>query len=96
MNLRQAQGKVPIHTGNNRHPYELVAFPSREVFESLYRKSVGASQRDKYWEVLTKRAAGATLDDAGRSYGLTKERVRQIEAKFLRLMRQHHFESKVS
>lgn len=96
MNLRQAGGKVPIQTGEALHPYQLVDFPSRKVFDSLYSKSVGAASRDKYWKVLTKRAAGATLDDAGLPFGLTKERVRQIEAKFLRLMRQHHFESKVS
>lgn len=92
MNLRQGGGKVPVFTGGSLHPYKLIDFPSRKVFDSLYNKSVGAASREKYWQVLTKRAAGATLDDAGRPYGLTKERVRQIEAKFLRLMRQHHFE----
>ena len=96
MNLRQAGGKVPIQTGDSLHPYQLVDFPSRKVFDSLYSQWVGAQSRDKYWQVLTRRAAGAMLDEAGRPYGLTKERVRQIEAKFLRLMRQRHFESKAS
>ena len=81
---------MPIQTGDGKHPWRLVDFPTREIFNDLYGKQVSAESREKYWEVLTKRAAGATLDDAGRPYGLTKERVRQIEAKFMRLMRQHY------
>ena len=53
-------------------------------------KLVGCQLIERYWQMLNARAKGATLVDAGRSQAITRERVRQIEAKFLRLMRQHH------
>lgn len=89
MNLRQAEGKVPVFTGGTLHPYKLVPFPSRGEFDSLY-KNLGQASRDKYWTVLKARADGAMLTEAGKPFGITKERVRQIEAKFLRLMRERH------
>lgn len=86
MNLRECGGKVPVYKGGIQ-PYKLVPFPSRGDFDALY---TGLSQalKDKYWAILQARAAGAMLADAGKPFGITKERVRQIEAKFLRLMRQ--------
>lgn len=88
MNLRQCEGKVPIFKGG-LHPYKLVPFPSRGEFDALY-KNLGQSSKDKYWEILKARAGGAMLNEAGKPFGITKERVRQIEAKFLRLMREQH------
>lgn len=88
MNLRQGEGKVPIYTGG-AHPYKLVPFPSKGEFDALYT-NLGQASKDKYWEILKARAAGAMLTEAGKPFGITKERVRQIEAKFLRLMREQH------
>jgi ssDNA-specific exonuclease RecJ len=89
-NLRLYGGRVPILTGDAAHPIQLVDFPTREVFASLYGKQVKGENIERYWQMLNARAKGATLVDAGRSQAITRERVRQIEAKFLRLMRQHH------
>ncbi len=86
MNLKDAGGRVPLQTGDPDMPYRLVDFPSRDQFDKLMPRLSQAS-RDKYWTILTKRAAGATLSESAVEYGVTKERVRQIEAKFLRLMR---------
>lgn len=86
MNLKDTGGRVPIQTGDPDMPYRIVDFPSREEFDTLLRR-INPDNRDKYWAILKKRASGATLSDAGQEYGLTKERVRQMEAKFLRLMR---------
>jgi hypothetical protein len=88
MNLRQGNGQVPIHTGGT-HPYKLVPFPSRGDFDALYT-NLGQASRDKYYAILKARAAGAMLNEAGKPFGITKERVRQIESKFLRLMREQH------
>jgi DNA-directed RNA polymerase sigma subunit (sigma70/sigma32) len=40
--------------------------------------------REKYWNVLKMRADGHTLQSVGNTYTLTRERIRQIEARFLR------------
>ena len=86
MNLRDAGGRVPLETGNPDMPYKVVDFPTREDFDKLLKR-IAADNREKYWAILKKRAGGATLSEAGQEYGLSKERVRQMEAKFLRLMR---------
>lgn len=86
MNLKDAGGRVPLETGDPNMPYRIVDFPSREEFDTLLRR-INPDNRDKYWAILKKRADGATLSEAGQLYGLSKERVRQMEAKFLRLMR---------
>ena len=95
-NLRLYGGRVPLLTGDADHPVKLVDFPTREVFDSLYGKRVKGENLQRYWEMLTARAKGASLADAGRSQAITRERVRQIEAKFLRLMRQHHQRKQLS
>ncbi len=86
MNLKDAGGRVPIQTGDPNMPYRLVDFPSREDFDKLLKK-VAPDNREKYWAILKKRAEGGTLSEAGNLYGLSKERVRQMEAKFIRLLR---------
>lgn len=88
MNLKLYGGRVPVPTGRLDHPIRLVEFPSREEFEALYGNRVKGESRARYFEILRSRANGATLIEAGKPYGVTRERVRQIEAKFLRLMRQ--------
>lgn len=86
MNLKDAGGRVPIETGDLTMPYKLVDFPSREDFDKLLKK-VAPANRDKYWFILKKRSEGATLSEAGSLYNLSRERVRQMEAKFIRLLR---------
>lgn len=85
MNLRDAGGRVPIETGDPNMPYRVVDFPSREEFNNIMG-TIPEKTREKYWNILKKRAGGATLLQAGQDYGLSKERVRQIEARFIRLM----------
>ena len=85
MNLRDAGGRVPLRTGDPNMPYKVVDFPTREEFDTIM-KVIPAKTREKYWHILKKRADGATLSEAGSDYKLTRERVRQVEAKFIRLM----------
>jgi len=82
MNLRMCNGKVPVFVGGDS-PYKLVNFPTKEVFDELMRPS-NQDLKDKYWNVLRMRADGHSLTDVGKLYGLTRERIRQIEARFLK------------
>jgi DNA-directed RNA polymerase sigma subunit (sigma70/sigma32) len=75
-------GKVPVFVGGDS-PYKLVDFPTKEVFDELMRPS-NQDLKDKYWNVLRMRADGHSLTDVGKLYGLTRERIRQIEARFLK------------
>lgn len=88
MNLRMFSGKVPIQTGDDTHPVRLVEFPARGQFDALYGNTVKADSLERYYQLLSARANGATLDAAAKPLQITKERARQIEARFLRLMRQ--------
>jgi hypothetical protein len=91
MNLRECNGRVPILTKDPSNPYTVVDFPKRGAFDALYANTLRADSLDKNWNVLKSRSQGATLQEAGKPYALTKERVRQIEAKFLRLLSQHYW-----
>ena len=95
MNLRQGNGLVPIknHTPNSSSPYLLVKFPSPAVFRSLYRNSITDATLEKYREIFQVRMMGGTLEEAGRHFGISRERVRQIEAKFLRAMSRRYAQS---
>jgi len=90
MNLRQARGKVPIEA-EGETPWLLIDWPTREQFNAMYSRKVTAANLQRYWEILTARSQGSTLQAAGAPHQVTRERVRQIEAKFQRLMRQWHF-----
>jgi DNA-directed RNA polymerase sigma subunit (sigma70/sigma32) len=85
MNLSKCNGRVPVYTTIGDTPYRLVDFPSKEVFSELFYRSPEMN-RAIYWQMMKSRAEGLTLADSGRPFGYTRERVRQIEAKFLRLM----------
>jgi len=80
---------VPVLTGDSDHPLKLVDFPSRSVFDALYGVRVSRENVERYYKMLRARANGATLADSAALYGVTRERVRQIEARFLRLMRDY-------
>lgn len=92
VSLRNANGKVPIRIGTQHEaiPYLLVDFPTREEFDYLYRKHKSKELRDKYWGILLHRSRGFTLADSGKPYGITRERVRQIEARFQRMMSERY------
>ena len=90
MNLRMGKGKVPIPNMNGDYQYLLVDFPSREWFDIAYKKNK-EEDRDKYWDILKKRSDGATLYDSGYVYALTRERIRQIEAKFIRKVTDYYW-----
>ena len=91
MNPRLTGGKIPIQTGNDRHPIMLVDLPDRELFDSLFRY-LRPEGKERYWNILTERLSGKTLTEVASSRGITKERVRQIEAKILRVLSIHYRE----
>jgi len=80
MNLKDGNGKVPIQN-EGESPWLLVDWPSRETFDEMFRRH-SEPLRDKYWSILNARKEGQLLREAGAPFGLTRERVRQIEAKF--------------
>jgi len=95
MNLKRGNGKVPIinPTEHEATPYLFLDFPIGKEFDALYPRIKDQATRDKYYLILRNRAEGKTLEESGKMFGITRERVRQIEAKFLRLMRQKYAES---
>lgn len=94
MNLREGKGKVPVYVGGES-PYILIDFPNKEKFFELFKRTHYPGSKEKFWEVLTKRAAGATLAEAGKPY-MTKEGVLKIEARFLRLVREAYVKESFS
>jgi hypothetical protein len=100
VNLRTFGGRVPIAGTDPNQPITLVDFPSRELFNTLYTDIAPGYTADhtvkKYWEILNARKDGATLAEAGKLYGLTRERVRQIEARFRTLLSLWHSQQETS
>jgi hypothetical protein len=89
MNLRLAKGKVPIK-GRGETPFLLIDFPSIEVFKKTYK---GHNKNiEMYWDIVNRLSNGMTMVEAGQPYALSRERVRQIEAKFIRLLGQAYWE----
>ena len=86
MNLRDGNGKVPVYVGGDS-PYILIDFPDKETFFQIFKRTHYPGSKEKFWEVLKKRAGGATLVEAGKPY-MTKEAVKKVEARFLRLVRE--------
>ena len=89
MNLRLAKGKVPIR-GKGETPFLLIDFPSKEDFVKVYKGH--ASNIEMYWDIVSRLSSGMTMVEAGKPYALSRERVRQIEAKFVRLLGQDYWE----
>ena len=89
INLRLCGGKVPLRNTGNVDVIILVDFPTKEVFSSLYRKGYSQESIDKHYEVLKMRIGGHTLRECGKIHGVTPQRIRQIEAKFLRKMQEY-------
>jgi len=86
MNLKECNGRVPILTGDVDRPFLLIDFPTREKFDLIFKNS-SAEHKDKYWEIIQGRSNGHALAFLAKSYSLSRERIRQIEAKFIRRMR---------
>lgn len=84
MNLRQGQGKVPIFAGGET-PWLLVDWPTREAFDEMFKRS---SKRDSIWWLLRARSEGTTLQELSQRFGISRERIRQYEARFQRKMRE--------
>lgn len=93
MNLKDGDGRVPIRnsTQHEATPYLLVDFPLGKDFDALYPRIKLRSVIEKYWIILSDRSAGKTLAESGKKFGLTRERVRQIEAKFQRLVGEQYW-----
>lgn len=89
MNLRTSNGKIPIDIGHGNFPIMLVDAPDRELFDSLFHKSVPQHRKDVYWQVLQMRLAGQTLHEVAVTLEITRERVRQMEAKMIRQIANH-------
>jgi len=88
MNLRLGKGKVPIYTDDG---YVFIPFPNLDEFCQLYNNYTTMDRRIKYWNILSQRTKGKTLQESGLSYGVSKQRVREMEAKFMRLITEDYF-----
>lgn len=84
-NLRIYGGRVPL-PGSLDSPIKLVDFPSESEFMDLWGNRITAESKIKYFEMLSARAAGKSLKEVALPYGISRERIRQIEAKFIRLL----------
>lgn len=90
MNLRAHNGRVPLPSNNPDSPIRLVDFPTKEVFYSLFGNRVTTKNLDRYYLIMQVRLGGSTLRQIANTTGLSVERIRQIEAKFLRAMARHY------
>jgi len=90
MNLRMHNGRVPLRTTNPDSPVRLVDFPSKEVFQSLFGNRVTAANLERYYLIMQGRVSGLTLKQLGVTNGLSVERIRQLEAKFLRVLAKYY------
>ena len=84
MNLKEGEGRVPIKVGGET-PWLLIDWPTKEQFWGLWGKTP-ESCLDQYWAILQARSGGFSLREAGLPFNITRERVRQIEARFQGLM----------
>lgn len=89
INLKNFNGKVPIFLGESK-PIHFVDFPTKESFDQIYGYWVKAENRDRYYDMLLERSKGATLKDLSKKFGVSGERIRQIESKFLKMMKKSH------
>ena len=80
---------MPIK-GKGETPFLLIDFPSEEVFKKTYKGHT--KNIEMYWDIVNRLSSGMTMVEAGQPYALTRERVRQIEAKFVRLYGQSYWD----
>jgi len=79
---------VPIK-GKGETPFLLIDFPNKKAFKKTYKGH--AKNIEMYWDIVNRLSKGMTMVEAGQPYALTRERVRQIEAKFIRLYGQEYW-----
>lgn len=93
VSLKYGNGKVPVRNSTEHEAihYILVDFPTKAEFNEIYAKHKSQELKDKYWQILKHRSRGKTLDEAGKPFDVTRERVRQIEARFLRLVAERYW-----
>lgn len=90
MNLRMHNGRVPLRTTNPDSPIRLVDFPSKEVFNALFGNRVTAANLERYYLIMQGRLSGLTLKQLAITNGISVERIRQLEAKFLRVLAKYY------
>jgi hypothetical protein len=90
MNLREHNGRVPLRTNDPDSPIRLVDFPSKEVFTALFGNRVTAAHLERAYLLMQGRLGGMTLRQLANNTGISVERIRQIEAKFLRALTKHY------
>ena len=90
MNLRMHNGRVPLPSNNPDSPIRLVDFPTKEVFNSLFGKRVTAEHLERYYLIMQGRLSGLTLKQLAITNGISVERIRQLEAKFLRVLAKYY------
>lgn len=83
MNLRFTNGRIPVHLGDR---IVFMALPEREMFNSIFRTGVKPTNKDFYWAVINGRLSGKTLLELAGEHGVSKERIRAVEAKTIRLL----------
>lgn len=91
LKIRLYSGHVLIATDDTLPP-QVVEFPSRDDFYSLYGKRVKGENVARYFQMMTARSKGDKLETIAKAHGVTRELVRQIEGKFLRLMHKRHLQ----
>jgi hypothetical protein len=90
MNLREHNGRVPLRTNNPDSPIRLVDFPTKAVFKSLFGNRVTAEHLERAYLIMQGRLTGSTLRQLASTTGISVERIRQIEAKFLRALAKYY------
>lgn len=54
---------------------------SSDLIQETYALKDQFDRKNRAWDILVRRAHGQTLEQVGESYGITRERIRQIEKK---------------
>ena len=90
MNMRAHNGRVPLRTTNPDSPIRLVDFPSKEIFNEVFGNRVTAAHLERAYLIMQGRLGGSTLRELATTTGISTERIRQIEAKFLRALAKYY------
>jgi len=90
MNMRAHNGRVPLRTNDPDSPIRLVDFPSKEVFSEVFGNRVSTAHLERAYFIMQGRLGGSTLRELATITGISTERIRQIEAKFLRALAKHY------
>ena len=90
MNMRAHNGRVPLRTTDPDSPIRLVDVPSKEVFNELFGNRVTAAHLERAYLIMQGRLGGSTLRQLASTTGISVERIRQIEAKFLRALAKYY------